>query len=69
MSEEVWKFMLLAYTCGSVGTISSFTIEMYVICFFFNMLLLIMAEIRLVVLCKLLISILVKLTVCITQPG
>ena len=69
MSEEVQKFMLLAYTCRSLGTISSFTIEMYVIWCFFNMLLLIMAEIRLVVLCKLLISILVKLTVCITQPG
>lgn len=26
--------MLLAYTCRSLGTISSFTIEMYVICFF-----------------------------------
>lgn len=28
--------MLLAYTCRSLGTISSFTIEMYVICFFFQ---------------------------------
>lgn len=27
--------MLLAYTCRSLGTISSFTIEMYVICCFF----------------------------------
>lgn len=35
MSEEVYKFMLLAYTCRSLGTISSFTIEMYFICFFF----------------------------------